>query len=86
VSANELGPLDDDTARAEVGWVAREARALSSSLGSGSQDAPPERWAEYYDRKARLLTYLDEPELAAASESMAAAYRPGGAYHREPPQ
>lgn len=76
-------PLTDETARTEVGWVAREARELVA-FPSGSPGFEPERWAVYYDRKARLLAYLDEPELAAASESMAAAYRPGGAYWTEP--
>lgn len=68
--------MNDDEARREVGWVAREASRLM-----GSSAASPEEWATYYERKAELLAYLGEPDLAARAESQAASYRPGGAFY-----
>jgi hypothetical protein len=75
----DLPPLDDDTARAEVGWVAREASELIKTP-IGQEDV--ERTRTFYERKARLLAYIGEPELAARAESQAAAWAPGGAFYR----
>ena len=72
-------PLDDAAATREVGFIAREARWLIG-VPIGSEDV--DRTAEFYDRKARLLRYIGEPDLAGRAESQAAAYRPGGAYYR----
>jgi hypothetical protein len=76
--------LTDDEAVREVGWVARRAREL---VGQGSALPTPaqvDEWAEFHDRKARLLRHIGESDLAAQSESAAAAYKPGGAYYPRP--
>lgn len=59
-------PLTDESARREVGWIAREARAVVDDLRRGIPDDPA-RMVELFGRKARLLDYIDEPELAAAA-------------------
>ena len=47
--------MTDDDATAEVGWVAREALALSTE----SVGADTHRWAEFIDRKRALLDYFE---------------------------
>jgi hypothetical protein len=49
-----------DEATAEIGWVAREARALTKldayKLGAAAAEI---RWAEYFARKRALLAYIE---------------------------
>ena len=55
-----LDPLTDEEAVREVGWVARRARELVER----SDDVWPD-WAEFFDRRARLLEHMGQPALAS---------------------
>jgi hypothetical protein len=70
--------LTEESAVREVGWVAREARELVGLDWSAAENTA--RLREFFDRKAALLRYIGDEDLAAKAESQAAAFAPGGAY------
>jgi len=61
-----LDPLTDDEAVREVGWVARRARELVERSDDAWAD-----WAEFFDRRARLLEHIGQPALASDAKAKA---------------
>ena len=60
--------LTEETARLEVAWVARRARELLTSNPADCE------WAEFFNRKAALLDFIGEAELAATARELAAVH------------
>ena len=74
-----LDPLTDEEAVREVGWVARRSQELAER-----SDATWADWADFFDRRARLLEHIGQPALASDARAKADHARSAWSSGRSP--